>query len=478
MSLRVNNNITAITAHRNLQQVSADTSKNLQRLASGLKVNQAADGPATLVVSEQIRAQIAGVDQAIENTESSISMVQVAEASLGEVNKLLTGMRQLAVHASNAGVNDSAMLDADQAEFENALKSIDRIAGNTQFGTKKLLDGSTGASGVANGDNLQFVSASVATKGSPVGGYRVDIQQAATKANLKGSVALTQEMVNAGETLTITEGGRSVQFKTTEGDTVESTFNKLQQRIDEAGMNVEVESEGGVFKLEHREYGSAHSFTASSSTAGILSPQANVFVEANQGSDVRGSINGEEAIGQGQLLTGRKENQNTAELAVRYTGEAATPTFAGTITVTQNSLNYQIGGNQGQTAAVSLRNMSSNALGTGVANESDFGSLRDVDLRNLQGAQDALLIIDQAISQTSTTRADLGAFQKNTLETNLNSLRVSSENLTASESVIRDADMAKEMASFTRNQILTQSATAMLAQANSQQRNVLSLLQG
>ena len=108
---------------------------------------------------------------------------------------------------------------------------------------------------------------------------------------------------------------------------------------------------------------------------------------------------------------------------------------------------------------------------------SRFKALSDIDVRGFQGAQDTLLLVDQAINEITSTRGELGAFQKNTLESNLQNLRVANENLVSSESVLRDVDMASEMASFTRNQIMTESATAMLAQANQAPTSVLRLLQ-
>ncbi|MGA1751354.1 MAG: flagellin, partial [bacterium] len=120
MTLRVNTNVAALNAHRNVQKVNADSVKNLERLSSGMRINTAADGPANLVVSEIMRSQISGLKQAVENSENGVSMVQTAEGALSEVNRLLTNMRQLAVHASNVGVNDERMVAADQSEFANS----------------------------------------------------------------------------------------------------------------------------------------------------------------------------------------------------------------------------------------------------------------------------------------------------------------------------------------------------------------------
>jgi flagellin len=149
---------------------------------------------------------------------------------------------------------------------------------------------------------------------------------------------------------------------------------------------------------------------------------------------------------------------------------------AGNVTVTQNSLIFQIGPNEEQTSMLSLRDMKPTSLANGISNESNYRSLADLDLTSFQGAQDAIRLIDKAIDETTSFRAGIGAFQTHTLESNLSYLRIATENVIASESLIRDADFAKEMADFTRNQIVQQSAVSMLAQANNHPRSVLALL--
>ena len=133
----------------------------LRRLSSGLKINRGADGPAALVISEKQRAQIAGLNQAIDNTEKAASVVQTAEGALNEINSLLVKVRSLAIDSANSGVNDDDALAANQAEITNALDTINRIANNTQFGTKKLLDGSAGISGTASDADVTFLKGTV-----------------------------------------------------------------------------------------------------------------------------------------------------------------------------------------------------------------------------------------------------------------------------------------------------------------------------
>ncbi|MGA0770011.1 MAG: flagellin [bacterium] len=514
MSLRVNTNVSAINTHRNLTINNTEQSKSMERLSSGMKINRGADGPASLVISERLRSQTAGLKQAIDNSEAGISLVQTAEAALDEVSSALITARQLAVHAANEAVNDDVMLRADQQEIDNILATVNRIAQNTQYGTKTLLDGSKGATGVVSGANLEFVGATQDTQSSGATGYEVSLTQAARRAQMAGTVALTNDIIDRGEQLTITEGSKTVNFKTIKGETVENNLNALNAAIKEAGLNVELmrapESEtdanaSQLISLRHKEFGSEYSFKVSSTTQGLLSSKGDVYDTIANGLDVAGEINGEEATGKGQVLTGNVGNANTDGLAIRYSGEALpgqpnppdvpaslepavqlaerdlgnlTSINAGTVTLAQNSLVFQIGSNAAQTSSLALRNMRTNSLGTGVENVSGFQSLADIDVTNAIQAQDSMRVLDRALEEVSSTRGEIGAFQKNNLESNLNYLRIAHENVMSSESVIRDADMAEEMTKFTRNQIMVESSTAMLAQANSRSQSVLRLLNG
>jgi flagellin len=141
MSLRINHNLAALDAQRNLTSTTRALNQSMEKLSSGFRINRASDDPAGLVISEQFRAQIAGLNRAIQNSEGSINMIQTAEGALTQINSLLVKMRELAIHAANEGFNDTTQLAADQAEIANSIATIDRIAATTQFGTKKMLDG-------------------------------------------------------------------------------------------------------------------------------------------------------------------------------------------------------------------------------------------------------------------------------------------------------------------------------------------------
>jgi len=478
--------MSAANAHRNVVNNSSAQTKTMEKLSSGLKINRAADSPAQLRISENLRAQGAGLRQAIDNSEMAVSLVQTAEAGLSEVSRALVQARQLAVHAGNEGVNDPNMMLADQREINNILEQVNRVATSTQYGHNYLLDGSRAGNGVTTGEYLEFVDGSTEAHSSGVGGYGIKIDNAATRATHSGTVGLSQGLIDAGEQVTISEGGRTVNFLTQKGKTVEQTLNDLETAINEAGLNIDlmrefppVTSSGApqAITLRHKEFGSEHTFQAASNTAGLVSSVSNKSETITNGTDVAGEINGEEASGRGQILTGDPGADTVEGIKIRYTGETApVGGNAGTVTFSQNSLTFQVGGNANQFSQFSLRSMKAADLGRGESNTSGFKNLDEVKMLSSAQAQDAIAVIDKAIEEVNSNRGEMGAFQKNNLESNLNYLRIAHENTVSSESVVRDADMAEEMAEFTRNQIMTEASTAMLAQANQSSMTVMKLL--
>ncbi|MFZ9010213.1 MAG: flagellin, partial [bacterium] len=266
MALRVNSNVAALNALRHLNHTEKELSRNLERLSSGRRLNRAADGPAELVISEQMKAQITGLEQSIRNSETSISMMQTTEGALSEVSSILINLRQLAVHSANEATNDEKMLQANQGEIENLLVTLSNISKNTQFGTRTLLDGSNSVSGVAVGDGMDFVEAKEFTKASPAEGYKINITQPATRAMAVAENTLAMEDIY--KSFVISEGGRTVEVNVKDNldlyrdverllqaanTSLEPGFkektelalqqlvaNEMQRQIDQAGLNLEV----------------------------------------------------------------------------------------------------------------------------------------------------------------------------------------------------------------------------------------------
>jgi flagellin len=477
-ALQINHNTSAINTHRILLNTDRRIKTSLEHLSSGEKIVRAADAPAQLMISEQMRAQVASVTQAIDNAHTGVSMVQTTEAVLDEVNKLLVSIRQRAIHAANEAANDPNMLAADQFEVKNSLESIDRIAQFAQFGKKKLLDGSNGVNGLAAGAGLLFLKATPDTRPSPAQGYEVVVRQASTRTHFT-TEPVTKEMIDKGISISAEENGRVATLTTKKGEDIDVVLRKMQNNFDLNGLDIQVEkTDDDRLMLTHRKYGTGNPFTLVSDSAGVVSEKANAPVVVDNGFDVAGAINGQLATGHGRILTAAS-GTDADGLQVLYTGMTPSDpeTPVGSVKVNQGSLVFQIGPNAGQKAKVALNSVNTRTVALNVPNASEFHNLSEVDVRTPQGAEDTMRLVDKAIDDITVVRGELGAIQKNAMEANIRSLNVSREELTAAESVIRDADMAAEVSEFTRNQVMMSSGIAMLGQANQVSKNVLTLIE-
>jgi len=467
MSLRINLNSAALQSSRVLRSNDDMVTRSIERLSSGYKINRAADNPAGLAISEALRAQIGGLKQAISNTQDAVNMVKTAEGALTEVHSLLRSMRDLAVHALNTGAVDATQLAADQAQIRSAIEALNRIADTTAFGGRKLLDGTAGVqaqvtSGLTNG---QFISGSTATKS---GTYTITINTAATQRTVVGANAYTA----ANGAIII----NNVSVALTATDTAATAVAKINLVSGQTGVTAS--QSNNIITLTSVAYGSGAKIDISYSGGvtrdnffgGAPTVTAGVDVVA---SFTGGSVNASNITGNGRTWTG-PANSDLAG-AVFYLNGAANTTLQ--VTVTQGSLQFQVGSEVGQTAAVNVTGTAANKLGVGATGlETSAQTVADIDVTTTAGARDAVRLIDQAIAQVSTVRGDLGAVQKNVFESAINSLSIAVENIMASESSIRDTDIAAEISEFTKAQILMNSSIAMLAQANQAPQALLQLL--
>lgn len=468
MSLRINLNTAALTAHRQLAESDASISKTIERLSSGYRINSAADDPAGLVISEKLRAQIGGLQQAIKNAGDAVNMVRTAEAALNEVSRLLRSMRDLAVHAANFGGNDDASRRADQAQVTNALASLDKIATETQFGQKRLLDGSAGTKAIVTGTAVTSGDFSYAT--TLVEGDVLDIvvTQAAQRATVETNVDISGGIASGGSFYV---NGVRVDYIT--GDTEVELAEKINAVQSQTGVFAVADTVNGTVEFYSVEYGSAERVDL----VGLSTDFNSVATASDTGVDVRGTVkNGAGtdvsdaswASGTGTILKDSEGNIINLTVAAATTAAAYNDQFL----IAKGTLVFQVGAYAGQTRELSIPSMFARDLGAGaVAGE----TLEDIDLIN--DPQNAILILDETIKQVSTIRAQLGATQKNVFESSISSLTIAKENIAASESTIRDTDMAEEVVNLTRNQILQQAGTAMLAQANLTPQVLLKLLQ-
>lgn len=469
MGLTIANNIASLNAQHNLGRAASAVAKSVERLSSGLKVNRGADGPAALSISEKQRAQIAGLRAAIDNSEKAVSLVQTAEGALAEINSLLVKVRALAIDSANTAVNDEDALAANQAEISNALDTINRIANNTQFGTKKLLDGSAGVNGTPNDADVTFLRA---TSDTMAGSYAVVVTTAGERALAQAGTAQTSNLAQA-ETLTV----NGVAISLNAGLSQAQVIARINEFTSQTG--VVAENNGGNTRLYTIAFGSNATISVSSDVAAAADSSGFGTTAINDtGVDIAGTIDGVAASGQGNVLTATSGAAQGLSLQLAVNSSNATATVSGaqgSVSVTNNSLLFQIGPNQNQTASVTINRVNPSSLGVGLTNN-QFASLNDIDVTSSSGAQDAIAVIDAAIDDITRMRGDLGAFQQNTLESTANNLKTTLENTINAESVIRDTDFAEEIANFTKYQVLQQATTAVLGNANQLPQLVLSLL--
>jgi flagellin len=484
MSLRINTNTAAMTALRNLTNVSDNFIRSIERLSSGLRINRGADDPAGLIISENLRAQILGLAQATNNAQDAANLVKTAEGALDEIQNLLRTMRQLAVHAANTGVNDLNAVQADQTQIRSALESINRIAEQTQFGTKRLLDGTAGITAqVTDPVRLAGIFIGSTFNGQTVqsGNVTISVTNPASRATIAGNAtysSVNSTVIATGGTVVI--NGQSITVSG--NDTVQTLIDRINALTSVTGVSAmfSFAHSSGVVYLTQVNYGANFRIEVHQSTT-ILFSSGNTT--SSQGTDavVTVQLNTSAGVTSATFTGGRAAGDSGLKVKDSY-GNTLLLTEAGNNTgvtdakvavVTAQSLVFQIGANAGQVARVSLRDTRAHQLGTTVVAGK---SLQDIDVTTQQGAQDAIRIIDEAISQISQLRGNIGSFQKQVLESTIRSLNIARENLAASESAIRDTDIAEEVMNYTKLQILQQAGMAVLAQANAIPQSVLSLL--
>lgn len=368
----------AMNAQRNMASNISTAGKSMEKLSSGIRINRAGDDAAGLAISEKMRAQVRGLDQASRNAQDGISLIQTAEGALNETHSILQRMNELATQASNGNLQ-SEDRTAIQDEITQLNSEVDRIAKSTNFNGKKLLDGTFG------------VQLDQANTGIKVGSNGI------TSIDISGAKANT--------TFTMTAGTGAGEYVLDDGS------------------------------------GNTQTVTLADNTSGVLNFDKLGVKLTVSGSQTRADILASTAGGgtAGEIKTGAQTN-----------------------------VNIQIGANTSGDERLGLAISQMDTSATGL-NTSAVSVADDADSRT------AMDTIKAAINKVSGERSKLGAYQ-NRLEHTINNLGTASENLTAAESRVRDVDMAKEMMNFSKNNILSQAAQAMLAQANQQPQGVLQLL--
>ena len=488
----VQHNMQAMNANRMLNVTTSTQSKATEKLSSGYKINRAADDAAGLSISEKMRKQIKGLDQASTNAQDGISAVQTAEGALTEVHSMLQRMNELATQAAN-GTNSESDRSSIQDEIDQLTTEIDRVAETTKFNETYLLKGNGKTStvkiaaqdagikgtltGVGTGtavfkmNTLKYgQSITIGSKGYTIGTTISNIRDA---INGKGNINIGGT-VAAGSIISI----NGTEYKVAKDDKdVDRTENRLEAKdiaaLIQDGDKVVVGTQTMVAMTEAKQDGVGDNDASVISANKAYSLIADELrkassIGADAGSEAKISTNDTKKVGEATIVA----DADAAKAAGDKTQTKTQVTFIineGSVKVNQGlQMGLHVGADADETNKISFTVDTMNSAGLGV---------QGLNLVDKTGAKATYAIdaISDAISKVSAQRSALGAVQ-NRLEHTINNLDNVVENTTSAESQIRDTDMAETMVEYSKNNILAQAGQSMLAQANQSNQGVLSLL--
>lgn len=489
---RINTNIPALIARANLGRANQELAVRLQRLSTGLRINTAADDPAGLVVAERLRSDVQGLSQAISNSQRASSVIATAEGHLDEVANLLLSIRSLIVASGNEAGLSREEIDANQIQIDSAIEAITRISSTASFGGLKLLDGTLGyqTSGVAASAivGTRIYGARFGTNPSiPV---QVEVYQSAQTASLflSGNTPGSPGALLSSVTIEVAGnlGIQSISFLSgTSLAGVVAGVNAFKESTGVSAALVDTLDQTSGLTFNSIAYGSdqfvsVERLGADGAFFSVHLAQGGPAVQRDEGRDVGAVVNGSIAAGHGLGAT-----LNTPSLSMELTFTEAYAQTLGSVRqfdIAGGGATFLPGPTVAPDALIGfgIPSLDANNFGGTVINGVRYhlDSLHEGQPNSLVNGTPAqsLQVIDNAIDELAQFRGRLGAFEHNTIQTNINSLQVGLENITASESQIRDADFAAEAAALTRAQVLVQAGTAVLATSNVMSQNVLALL--
>ena len=493
--MKINHNMSAVITNHQLLNNENSLSVSMEKLSSGLRINHAKDDAAGMAISTKMRAQIQGLNQASRNASDGNSILQTADGALNEVTSMIQRMRELAVQAANETNTDDDK-DSIQDEIESLKKEIDRVSTDTEFNTKTLFNGSLDTR--VYGDHVSRISVSDAVA---AGKYNITIDEAATQAvyndPLGAAVTTPSYVDDNGDTAAdldaipddaagvVVINGREIKIEA--GDTATEVYGKLREgaELGECSINPLIQA-GGIYvkkdadytfgdplQLTSDFYGSGSQVKISCDNEKLAQflglPMSNAD-NIPTGKDAKLTIDATSAFGNHCTYTtdGNKitiTNRSGFEISF-LAEEGYSDTTPIQLDVTNiGTLTLQIGANEHQTMDVRIPEISTDSL-----------YIDNLDVTTVNGADRAIMQLDDALEKVSSARSKIGAYQ-NRLDHAINSLEQEGQDMTAALSRIEDVDMAGEMTEYTKDNVLTQAATSVLAQANDIPQQVLQLLQ-
>jgi flagellin len=470
----INTNVSSLIAQRSLSQNNASLSTSLERLSTGLRINSGADDPSGLIASQSLQQEQTGIQTAINNASLAGNVIGTAEGGLNEVSSLLTQLQGLVGQAANSGGQSSDEIAADQLQVDSILSTINRIAESTTFEGRALLNG-----------NLDYTTSGVST--SALGNVQVNSALVPAGGNIAVSVKVLASAKTAalgyeggtisGNTVTLQLAGNlgTTQLSFASGTTVSAMTSAINNVKTTTGLSAQVS--GSDLRINSTGFGSSQ-FVSVQVISGRLANTPALTVNHAVGTDAKVTINGAAADVNGLNVAYRNSNLDLAFTLAQTADKVTTSPYS--FYITGGGATFQLGSqvNAADNASIGIGSVFTGNLGDstdGYLNSLGSGGTNSLSGTNLITAQN---ILNSAISQVSTLRGRLGAFQTFTIGSTVNSLGVAYENVSAAESAITDTDFAAETSNLTRDQILSQAATTVLSQANAMPQQVLTLLQG
>ena len=489
----IQTNASSLNAQRNLLGTSNALGTVFQRLSSGFRINSAKDDAAGLQISNRLSSQIGGLSVAVRNTNDGISLAQTAEGALQESTNILLRMRDLAVQSAN-GSNGGSERAALQQEVNQLKQELTRIAETTTFGSRKILDGTFGSEAFQVGANaFETINVTLGNyKANNMGSYSYDLWNAAGAAAVTslGGVQAANAVTANGVTGNLTVAGLSTEVIAVAGS-ASSVATAINAQAGSTGVSADARTVIGL-SFDNDTYnftlaaqgGTAVTIQATVAGGDLTSMADAINAEAGK-TGLTAKVSGSEIIltseaGDDITIDNLNSITNTSQITVQgydYTGENALAASTDILTEAADDAMRAVG-TVVLNSAKSFTSTASAATidGTTTVNSGTLDDVTDVDISTSIGAQQALKILDDAVSFVDSSRAALGAVQ-NRLQSTIANLGSAIENLSASRSRIRDTDFAAETANLTKNQVLQQAGLAILAQANAAPQSVLSLLQ-
>ena len=490
MALSIVNNSTAIGAQGSVNSANSAFTKTIKALSTGLRINSAADDASGLAVSEKLRGQISGLAKAASNAQDAISMLQTAEGAMGSMTSMVQRIRELAIQAGNPAytTSDRAVL---QLEVDQLREEIDRVSNTTEFNTKKLLNGDASGYWSANTDKLEAILTGSVQDGSYVVSATVSAGTSAiyksnefTRVNSAGvtvtasagaSLSAVKSFIDASgnfvlkntQELAIYANGKSASIFLGQGDTINSAVTKLNTAMADLGLisagGTGVTYSNGITLKASTITGeqSDMTFVGSESLIKTLS-----IKQTQKSTNDTVTVNVLSSAGGTNLGTYKTQDgiaRNVID-GVDLKVSALTGNSTFNLSIKNNATKAIIGANEGQTLDISIGRIDTVSLG-----------IDNINITNIQGAENATGKLDLALEKINKARSTMGA-QMNRLEYTVNNLNITRENMIASESRIRDLDIAQASSDLAAQQVVLQSATAMLAQANTIPSYALQLL--